>query len=221
MPLTALLQTSKWDLAPVWIAAALILALAGPADAHRLTVFAWVDGETVHVESQFGSGNPVQGGEVTVTTPDGTVAVTGTTDTSGAFSFKVPKRTDLTVTVSAGMGHQGEWTVRADELGAAPADDSTAKTTPAEAAPSPSSEGAAADAPESPSGRAEISAEAIETAVARAVDRKLAPLMKAVGELQNSGPSLSEIFGGIGYIFGLAGVALYVSARKRRDRDAG
>ena len=221
MRLSAFPQIVNWRFAPLWMAAALFLALAGPADAHRLTVFAWVDGETVHVESQFGSGNPVQGGEVTVTTPDGTVAVTGTTDTSGALSFKVPERTDLTVTVSAGMGHQGEWTVRADELGAAPADDSTASAGSVVPEPSPPPEGAASGAASTQSSEVEISADAIEAAVARAMDRKLAPLMKMVGELRNRGPGVSEIFGGIGYIFGLAGVALYVSARKRRDRDAG
>ena len=47
----------------------------------------------------------------------------------------------------------------------------------------------------------------------RQLKRDLAALSQQLAE-----PGLSEIFGGIGYIFGLFGVAAYVVSRKKDDR---
>ena len=46
-----------------------------------------------------------------------------------------------------------------------------------------------------------------------ALDAKLAPIKRAV--LGQSGPGVVEIVGGIGWIFGLAGVAAYFRSRPR------
>jgi hypothetical protein len=38
-----------------------------------------------------------------------------------------------------------------------------------------------------------------------------------LADLQQKGPSIKDIFAGIGYIFGLLGVAAYVQSRKRNQ----
>jgi len=56
----------------------------------------------------------------------------------------------------------------------------------------------------------------IRIEVEKALDKKLSPILKRLAESETRGPGLSEIFGGIGYIFGLAGVAAYVQSRKKK-----
>ena len=53
----------------------------------------------------------------------------------------------------------------------------------------------------------------VEAVVNAALDAKLAPIKRAV--LGQSGPGVVEIVGGIGWIFGLAGVAAYFRSRPR------
>ena len=48
------------------------------------------------------------------------------------------------------------------------------------------------------------------------LDEKLQPLFRTLARMQDSGPSMTDIFGGIGYILGLAGVAaLFLSKKKK------
>jgi nickel transport protein len=50
----------------------------------------------------------------------------------------------------------------------------------------------------------------------RALDRKLAPVIKLIRDTRKEGPTLSEIVGGIGYIFGIFGIFMYFKSRKER-----
>jgi nickel transport protein len=86
------------------------------ADAHRVNLFAWVEGDTVYVESKFSSGKHVNGGKITVTDPKGTVLINATTDENGKFSFKVPQKTELKIVLEAGTGHRAEWTIADHEI---------------------------------------------------------------------------------------------------------
>ena len=87
-----------------------------PVDAHGVNLFAWVEGDTVYVESKFSGGKRVKAGKIIVTDPQGTELVKGTTSEEGEFSFKVPKKTDLKIVLLAGAAHRAEWTVSAAEL---------------------------------------------------------------------------------------------------------
>jgi hypothetical protein len=87
-----------------------------PVDAHRVNLFAWVEGDTVYVESKFSGGKRVKAGKIIVTDPQGTELVKGTTNEEGEFSFKVPKKTDLKIVLLAGTAHRAEWTIPAAEF---------------------------------------------------------------------------------------------------------
>jgi nickel transport protein len=205
---------------PATLALAVLLILLGtvaPAHAHRVNVFAWVEGDTVHVESKFAGGNPVHQGTITVTDPEGTVVETGQTDDQGEFVFTAPKATDLTITVAAGMGHQGQWTVRENEFPAANAaetSDDAAAPTAAPVPAEPVSPEAAAPAPP-PEG---VSLQEVERVVDQALDRKLTPIRRMLAEEREAGPGVTEIVGGIGYIFGLMGVAAWFQSRRNREK---
>ena len=85
-------------------------------DAHGISLLAWGEGDNVYVESKFSGGKKVKAGKITVTDPQGTELVKGTTTEEGEFSFKLPKKTDLKIVLLAGQAHRAEWTISAAEL---------------------------------------------------------------------------------------------------------
>ena len=85
-------------------------------DAHRVNLFAWIEGDTVYVESKFSSSRRVNKGKIIVMDPEGTQLLTGTTNENGEFSFKIPKKTELKIVLEAGTGHRAEWTIPLAEI---------------------------------------------------------------------------------------------------------
>jgi nickel transport protein len=205
-------------------AVALLLTVLAPrpAQAHRVNVFAYVDGGTVRAESSFSSGNPAMNAAIHAEdAATGAVLAKGTTNGKGEWSFPVPPQVPdkgVKVVIDAGGGHRGEWTVEPDEFaqaaGAGPA------ATPSEAAPAvttapAATAGVAPTVPAAtrlPADQAEL-ARVVEAAVDRALERRLGGLMRTLTRME-SGPGLTEILGGIGWIFGLMGVAAYFRYRK-------
>lgn len=174
----------------------------GVAQAHKVTIFAWAEGDQVFTQSKFSGGKTVKNGKVEVFDTQGEKLMEGRTDDKGEFSFEVPKVADLNIVLTAGMGHQNSWRLSAVDLGAA------ASAPPPAVAP---------EAPIQPYPQAEVpglTAQAVEAIVARQLDQKLQPLTRMMAATQAKGPSASDIFGGIGYILGLVGLGAYVRYRK-------
>jgi nickel transport protein len=201
------------------LAAVLALLLCGqikPAHAHGVVVFAWVEGDTVHVESKFAGGRKVNAGKVVVLDPQGTELLSGTTDAQGRYDFRVPAKTDLKIVLQAGMGHRGEWTVSAAEIEASgqasPAEPPGSSSSAVEKPAGPPTAEQARGSDKSP---AAPDLAAIEDAVEKILDRKLKPVVRMIAETRQSGPSLKDILGGIGYILGLIGIGAYVHSRKK------
>lgn len=203
----------RW-IATLFLTGVLFLMGATTAAAHKVTVFAWVEGDTIHTESKFSGGKLVQGGKIEVLNAQGDRLLEGLTDDSGVFSFKVPAVGDLSVVLTAGMGHRNTWRLSAAELGAA----GTGSSKPAEGQVAPAAQAAPAD-PEAVQITPGLTAAQVESIVAGQLEEKLAPLTRMVAEArQERGPSPSEIVGGIGYIVGLVGLGAYLRYRKgRRD----
>ena len=210
---------------PVMLAA-FILATATSALAHRVNIFAWTEGNEIVAECGFNGGNKVKQGQVVVfDAATGAKLLEGRTDDFGVYRFPVSaegKAHGVRIVIKAGEGHQNEWTVEAAELatiqpgtGAAPAASSApASATAVAAAP-------AAQAPASPKTdkapaqqAANISASELQNIVNTALDAKLGPIRKELAEMRVARPGFSEIFGGIGWLVGLAGIALYFKGRR-------
>ena len=219
----------------VW-AAILFAVSAGPAQAHRVNVFAYVEGDDVVVECSYSRTERVRFGDIEVANAaTGAVYLTGKTDEKGSFRFPVPPaaraaKADLRVVLRAGEGHQNEGVVKAAEYqAAAPA---AALSTPATAAAAPAPT-ASSDVPpvagktaQTPPGAASaalraspsvvaLDPAALEAIVEEAVEKKIAPLRAILVGEQEQGPGLAQIVGGIGWLVGLAGIAAYVGSRKR------
>ena len=102
----------------------LLAVLFAPAVAHRVNIFAFVDGGEIQVECGFSRGSSVQAGKIEVLdAATGAILLTGATDEQGIFRFPIPEAAretghDLLIRVKAGEGHQNEWRIAAADLGA-------------------------------------------------------------------------------------------------------
>ena len=170
-----------------------------PAMAHKVMIFAWIEGDTVFTESKFSGGKKVIHAPVEIFDKDGKKLLEGKTDNKGEFSFKIPKVSDLRIVLNAAMGHKAEWTIPESEI--RESGDIVEKKSTAE-----------------PSGPIPVglSKEEVQKIVEDSLDKKLRPIIRMITESKNTKPSLTEIIGGIGYIFGLMGIALYFKNRGKK-----
>ncbi|KJS29142.1 MAG: hypothetical protein VR64_21425 [Desulfatitalea sp. BRH_c12] len=186
----------------------MVLSIA-PAHAHKVIVFAWVEGDTIHTESKFSAGKLVQDGKIAVFDPQGNKLLEGVTDDRGRFSFPIPQKSDLKIELQAGMGHGNQWLVRAQEIDdGADSRAPTPKQTPSEAGHT----GAAPARPTEASATADcLDAQTVRQIVTLALEKKLAPIEARLVEQRWR---FQDIIGGIGYIVGIFGVVAYMKSRK-------
>ena len=193
-----------------------------PALAHRVNVFAYVEGDKVWVEGYFSASVKAQDSSVDVFDSAGTKILEGKTDSKGIYSFKLtdlpPVTGDIKIVLDAGMGHKADFILSAADLPITSQQTPSLKQTPKER--------------ESTGGMMSVvpSAQTQDTALLKAVvedavEQKIQPLVKMIGSQQkllmeqgNRGPSLSEIIGGIGWIMGIVGIAAYLMSRNSKEK---
>lgn len=194
-----------------------VCLVAAPASAHRISVFAWVEGETVFLESKFAGGKKVQGGQIVVVDPEGHELLRGVTDERGEFSFKVPQRTDLKIILTAGQGHRAEWTIPAAEIEPGAAEPLTQSNAGKGASSTmPAAQPSSAAPAEAIKAIPAADLKQLEILIESILDKKLKPITKMLADAHDRGPSVRDILGGIGYILGLVGIAAYFHSRKKR-----
>lgn len=198
------------------LAGGLVFLLSGQALAHNVTVFAWVEGNTVFGESKFSGGRRPKGAEVIVWDARGGELLRTRTDDNGEFSFELPEKIPMRIELIAGMGHKGEWKITMADLGEDDAADPPDTPPAAKAAASAKDDPKKTVAPAGPCLDDAQLASLVEKAVANAVGQKLKPVMKFMADLEEKGPSVNDVMGGIGYIFGLMGVAAYFMSRRKK-----
>jgi nickel transport protein len=176
--------------------------------AHRVTIFAWVDGDMVHTQSKFGGGKMVNNGEISVFDPEGNLLLKGNTNENGEFSFTIPKKTSLRIGLNAGMAHQSEWIITAEEIGELQEDNFVSSDQPED------SHNVLENKFEPPI-ETGLTKKDIEQAVEQAMEKKLKPVMQMLSDLRDSGPKFIDILGGIGYIIGLVGIGAYFKNRQK------
>lgn len=217
------------------LAAICLLLAASPAFAHRVNIFAFVDGDAVQVECSFSRSQKVRFGEVTASDAvTGEVVFSGKTDDKGIMRFSPPQSLlrsghDMLLSLNAGEGHKNTWSVSAKELaaltpgigpesggaGAAPAalapatGGASAANSPGEAHNAGMQAGGAGFGAGVP-----VDLRELEALVGRVMDAKLVPVKEALGEMRSQGPGMKDIIGGLGWIFGLLGIAAYMKYKK-------
>lgn len=202
------------------------VTMSGNCLAHRVNVFAFVDGDEIQVECGFSKRQRVKHGKLTITDLEtGALVLEGVTDERGIFRFRPPDEFlqtghGLNISLDAGEGHRDDWKISAEELRAlsrpVPPQNSNAGGTPPPLsktadAPPPVS---AASADGRPSTLSDVDAAELEAIIGRVLDEKLAPFRSALARQHEDEPGLRDIAGGIGWILGLLGLATYMKYRR-------
>ena len=94
----------------------ILFMLKGTALAHRVNLFAYVDGGKIYTESYFPDGKPVIGGKVLVYDSREKLLVQGVTDKEGLFNFPIPVVDELKIVIDATMGHRNSFELKKSEV---------------------------------------------------------------------------------------------------------
>lgn len=207
--------------------------LATEATAHKVNLFAYVEGDEIVVEGYFSGSAKAMNCLVDVFDSSGKKLLEGKTDAQGLYSFKIsqltPTKGDLRFVLHAGQGHMADYTLPAAELPRSPRDGASATQTedkppatqPVPVLPDVKNGGKEGyGTPPAP-----VDPVALKTVLDESLDAKIQPLIKMLGnqqkmllEQKDKGPSVVEILGGIGWIFGLFGTAAYFASRNRGEK---
>lgn len=182
--------------------------------AHKVNVFAYIEGDSIIVEGYFSGKAKAQNSPVEVFDPNGKKLLEGRTDVKGIWSFSlkyIPTGVkSLKIVLEAELGHKSEYTLNLTDSPVSSQKQSSEKPLVSDTLPVsvPSVVPAGVE-----SG---INQEALLQALSLMMDRKIEPLIKTMSnqerlllEQQAGAPKMTEIIGGIGWILGLAGIGAY------------
>ena len=200
-----------------------VLFLWSPCSAHKVNVFAYVDGDNLVINGYFSGKVKAQGAAVEVYDSSGSRIQVGKTDSTGVFllSLKsIPLGTGkVRVVVEAEMGHKGEYWVDLTQ-------DTVSPGKPGPEAVIPKPETIKANPASGHEGSPDQKhLDDLAATLDGMLDRKLAPLMGMLARQERllaerqmpTGPGFTEIIGGIGWIVGLAGLGAFCMASRRRS----
>ncbi|WP_319772446.1 cobalamin biosynthesis protein CbiL [Breoghania sp.] len=175
------------SLRAVFIALLMIAGLNTQACAHKLKVFATVQGSTISGYGFFIGGGRPAGARWIIHDETGAVLGEGKTDEQGRFRFEPVPARPLTVTIDTGEGHGASKTL------------SATNTLPA-ATNRPTQGGSAAQA---------LTGEEVAALVDAAVQRQVAPLLERIEEM-DARMRYTDILCGLFLIIGLVGGGLWL-----------
>jgi nickel transport protein len=181
-------------------------ALPSPSPAHALKIFATTDGQTITGSVYFRRGAPLVGTPVNAYTLDGELLSTAITGNDGRFTMKASGEHEHRLVAETVDGHRAELMLPAARL-----------------APSRQTD----NLPEEISGREVIpprgspeEGEPLALLIEQAVARQLLPLQEQL-DRHDQRLRIQDAVAGLGYILGIAGLALFWTARKQRGRKEG
>jgi nickel transport protein len=190
----------------------LLLLAPAPALAHKLNVFAHVDGATIVGRAYFTGDTAARHVDVIARDPSGRELGRAKTDDGGNFTLPVRVRTDHRLTAETPDGHaSGAYVVPAAELpGDVPADANLR----GQETSRPDSVSTARDAGPAPVGDLASTSARLES-----MQKQIEFLRQQIDESEQR-LRLRDLLGGIGYILGLAGIAAYMKSRQKRNGPA-
>lgn len=192
-----------------------------PAFAHKLKVFAFVAGDRIEGSTYFAGGGKARGAHIRIQDAQNNLLAELQPDSDGGFSYRVQAPVEHVVIASSADGHRAEWRIGAAELMAGfPAGQDVMPS--ASDAGQPALDAASTQRHHaSTAGRDAESRETLDrhtiAAIEQAVARQLHPLREQLLAAQDRA-RLQDILGGIGYILGLTGLALWWHARSKGPR---
>ncbi|MGN7612764.1 hypothetical protein ACQZV8_11845 [Magnetococcales bacterium HHB-1] len=189
----------------IWTTLFLSLLVASPAWSHKLKLFAMPVGEYIEGTVYFIGGIPAVNLPVKVESPKGTPRFKLQTDAKGLFTFPFQPGMDHFIRADSGDGHRAELLLSAQEL-----------TPASHAAPSKPTSATTVSSSDSPSTSSTAGCTSQE--ISAMIAQQIQPLRHQLNAYEDR-VRLQDILGGIGYIIGLAGIALWHQNRHRKKKQ--
>ncbi|PIE69631.1 MAG: cobalamin biosynthesis protein CbiL [Deltaproteobacteria bacterium] len=190
----------------------LLIGVSTPVQAHRVHLFALVEGTEIVADCRFSKSKPAQESRLQVfNAKDGSLLLEGKTDRQGGFRFPIPQQVlqnpvDLRLELDAGEGHQARWVIAASEISPQSA---------ASVAQTPDSQHIVQ--PEKKNNQMLLTEQRLQEIIDRSLSARLAPIQAMLMAQQTDEPGFVEIIGGIGWIFGLFGLVAFMKSRKNKQ----
>lgn len=177
----------------------LCLLLSPFAHAHLLKVFAWSDGNAIAGNAYFAGGLPASGADIHLQDQNGQKIATAQPNAKGEFRIVVPAGKQVAkVIADTQEGHIAQWEIAVIE---------------ADTKPKPAAQLVIAS---QSSNSIQIDKTELKNLVSQAVAEQIGPLRMELDK-RASKSRLTDILGGIGYIFGLLGLCLWFKSRKQEQ----
>jgi nickel transport protein len=189
------------------IALALLLLTPAPALAHKLNIFAQVQGTTIVGRVYFPGDVAARQTVVIARDRSGHELERTKSDDKGVFTFPAKEKIDYQITVETADGHAASYSLSATELpDSLPASASVPATQSQASSKESDSRGAAANGGDPSSISDEI----------KALQKQIQALRIQVDQLEQQ-LRFRDVLGGIGYILGLAGLGFYFKTRQTKS----
>jgi nickel transport protein len=210
---------------------ALAVCFPCPAWAHKLNVFAHVEGHIIRGTAYFPGNVPAQGAQVTALSPDGRELGRTTSDREGNFALQARVRSDTKIVATTEDGHGAEYVLHAAELpadlpaaeegdrpdlprpavGTSPGAPTEGRSRP-KVGPDGNAAGKGAGSSLPPGGPSIAGGELLAQ-----IEALRAQVVELRGQVYDYEQRLRfrDVLGGLGYILGVAGVACYLLSLNR------
>ncbi len=169
------------------------------AYAHKVSTYAYREGDIVFGECYFVDGSPCKNSKVEVYDSKGKKIQELSTDEKGKYSFKALEKGTIKIVIPAGEGHKAEYVLKGLKEIDTDKDISTTKKEDKSFKP-----------------QASINKDEIRQVIDEALDVKLQGLRNELMDIrkQMDRVSLREIIGGIGYIVGVWAIIMLLKRKK-------
>lgn len=180
----------------------LFIFLSNSAYAHKVSTYAYREGDKVFGECYFVDGSPCRNSKVEVYDLRGQKITETITDEKGRYSFTTKEKGELRIVIPAGEGHRAEYKLEgiAEKIEKKAAKETaSAKTVNKSTQP-----------------QVTVNRDEIKQIVDEVMDIKLQGLRVEIMDLrkQMDKVGIRDIIGGIGYIFGIWAVIMLIKRKK-------
>lgn len=185
----------------LWRIAFVSLLSVNVALAHNVVGGVYAIGTTIEGEAGFSNGDMAQAGTVVlITDASGQPIAEVLTDEEGFFVFEATKRIDHHFKLDMSSGHVLEMILPAEELPASLPGGTSIASAPSNLTTTASVSG--------------VDTVVLQQMIEQAVAKQVKPLRKELAAYKEKA-GLQDLLGGIGYIFGLVGLGIWLRQRKQ------
>ncbi len=180
----------------------IFFSLSTDANAHKVSTYAYREGDKIFGECYFVDGSPCKNSKVEIYDAKGNKIFETTTDEKGKYSFTIKEKGTLRIVISAGEGHKAEYKLEGirEKIEKKEAIDNVSlkkeiqSTTPQQS----------------------IDKEEIRKIIDETLDSKLQGLRMEIMDLrkQMDKVTLKDVIGGIGYILGVWAIIMLLKRKK-------